>query len=353
MKMGGGLPQQLLLLALLLVSAAAPQVVGVGVGDNSMRIIQEDIIETVNNHPSAGWTASRNPYFSNYTVAQFKHILGVKPAPKNVLSDVPVKTYPRSLELPKEFDARSAWSRCSTIGTILDQGHCGSCWAFGAVESLQDRFCIHFNMSILLSVNDLLACCGFMCGDGCDGGYPIAAWRYFVQNGVVTDECDPYFDQVGCKHPGCEPAYATPKCEKKCKEQNLVWQEKKHFSIDAYRINSDPHDIMVEVYKNGPVEVAFTVYEDFAHYKSGVYKHITGGIMGGHAVKLIGWGTSDAGEDYWLLANQWNRGWGDDGYFKIIRGKNECGIEEDVVAGMPSTKNVIPNFGGAVGTAVV
>jgi len=28
----------------------------------------------------------------------------------------------------------------------LEQGHCGSCWAFGAVESLQDRFCIHFGM---------------------------------------------------------------------------------------------------------------------------------------------------------------------------------------------------------------
>jgi len=40
--------------------------------------------------------------------------------------------------------------------------------------------------------------------------------------------------------------------------------------------------------------------KDFAHYKSGVYKHITGGMMGGHAVKLIGWGTSDAGEDYWV-----------------------------------------------------
>jgi cathepsin B len=37
-----------------------------------------------------------------------------------------------------------------------------------------------------------------------------------------------------------------------------------------------------------------------AHYKTGVYKHITGGVVGGHAVKLIGWGTSDAGEDYWV-----------------------------------------------------
>jgi len=49
---------------------------------------------------------------------------------------------------------------------------------------------------------------------------------------------------------------------------------------------------------------------------------------------------------YWVNTFQ-------DGYFKIIRGKNECGIEEDVVAGMPSTKNMVPNFGGAVGTAVV
>ena len=42
--------------------------------------------------------------------------------------------------------------------------------------------------NISLSVNDLLACCGFLCGSGCDGGYPISAWRYFVHHGVVTEE---------------------------------------------------------------------------------------------------------------------------------------------------------------------
>ncbi|TVT97974.1 hypothetical protein EJB05_56745 [Eragrostis curvula] len=388
--------QQLLLLALFFFSAVAPQVVRavkpnpnpnfmVGERENSLRIIQKDIIETVNKHPNAGWTAAQNPYLANYTIAQFKHILGVKPTPQSVLNDVPAKTYSRSLKLPKEFDARSEWSHCSTIGTILARKRL----YFSLINVLTHIISAYFQMMynvgrdeqikvivalvghlaqwsvsriafafistrISLSVNDLLACCGFMCGDGCDGGYPIMAWRYFVQNGVVTDECDPYFDQSGCKHPGCEPAYPTPKCEKKCKVQNQVWQEKKHFSVNAYRVNSDPHDIMAEVYQNGPVEVAFTVYEDFAHYKSGVYKHITGGMMGGHAVKLIGWGTSDAGEDYWLLANQWNRGWGDDGYFKIIRGRNECGIEEDVVAGLPSTKNTVRSYGSAFrGTAVV
>ncbi|KAG6786963.1 hypothetical protein POTOM_008584 [Populus tomentosa] len=347
------------------------------------RILQDSIVQKVNENPNAGWEATMNPQFSNYSVGEFKYLLGVKPTPGKELRGVPLVRHPKSMKLPKEFDARTAWPHCSTIGRILGQllpvciawfsvfvylifkvlmlcsfvwqmldqlqndrsgkknGHCGSCWAFGAVESLSDRFCIHYGMNLSLSVNDLLACCGWMCGDGCDGGYPIDAWRYFVQSGVVTEECDPYFDDIGCSHPGCEPGFPTPKCERKCADKNKLWAESKHFSVNAYRIASDPHSIMAEVSMNGPVEVAFTVYEDFAHYKSGVYKHITGDVMGGHAVKLIGWGTSDEGEDYWLLANQWNRGWGDDGYFKIKRGTNECGIEEDVVAGLPSTRNLV------------
>ncbi|CAM8898985.1 unnamed protein product [Rhodiola kirilowii] len=304
------------------------------------RILQDDIVKTINEHPNAGWKAAINPKFSDYTVSQFKHILGVKPAPRSLLDSTPVVSHDRSLKLPTEFDARSAWSQCGTISRILDQGHCGSCWAFAAVESLSDRFCIQFGTNMSLSVNDLLACCGFMCGSGCNGGYPIAAWRYFKHHGVVTEECDPYFDDTGCSHPGCEPAYPTPRCVRKCVNKNQIWRSSKHYSVSAYRINSDPQDIMAELYKNGPIEVAFTVYEDFAHYKSGVYKHITGDVMGGHAVKLIGWGTSEDGEDYWLIANQWNKGWGEDGLFKIRRGTNECGIEADPVAGLPSTKNL-------------
>ncbi|BAT86173.1 hypothetical protein VIGAN_04379900 [Vigna angularis var. angularis] len=330
----------------LLLSASYLQIAGAEVEsltalNLNSPILKKSIAQQVNENPEAGWEAAINPRFSNYTVKQFKRLLGAKQTPKNVLGSVPVISHPKSLKLPVNFDARTAWSQCSTIGRILDQGHCGSCWAFGAVESLSDRFCIHFDVNISLSVNDLLACCGFLCGSGCDGGYPLYAWRYLVHHGVVTEECDPYFDQTGCSHPGCEPAYRTPKCVKKCVSGNQLWKKSKHFSVSAYKVNSNPNDIMAEVYKNGPVEVAFTVYEDFAHYKSGVYKHVTGYVLGGHAVKLIGWGTTDDGVDYWLLANQWNREWGDDGYFKIRRGTNECGIEEEVTAGLPSTKNFV------------
>ncbi|GAB2298129.1 Cathepsin B-like protease 3 [Dionaea muscipula] len=304
------------------------------------KLLRESIVSEVNGNPDSGWEAAMSPRFSNYSVGEFKHLLGAKFTPESERRNIPLMTHTKSLKLPTRFDARTAWPQCSTIGRILDQGHCGSCWAFGAVESLSDRFCIQFGMNLSLSVNDLLACCGFLCGNGCNGGYSIYAWRYFVHHGVVTEQCNPYFDDTGCSHPGCEPAYPTPKCERKCKDGNELWKKSKHFSVSSYRINSAPHDIMAEVYKHGPVEVSFTVYEDFAYYKSGVYKHITGGVLGGHAVKLIGWGTTADGNDYWLLANQWNRGWGDDGCFKIKRGTNECGIEDDVVAGLPSSKNL-------------
>ncbi len=99
---------------------------------------------------------------------------------------------------------------------------------------------------------------------------------------------------------------------------------------------------MKELYKNGPVEGAFTVYEDFLLYKSGwfqsiihvhgkstnitwdswsfggylhfvgVYQHVSGSVLGGHAIKILGWGEEN-GVPYWLAANSWNTDWGDNG----------------------------------------
>jgi len=83
---------------------------------------------------------------------------------------------------------------------------------------------------------------------------------------------------------------------------------------------------------NGPVEGAFTVYDDFLTYKSGVYAHTTGSELGGHAIKILGWGT-DNGTPYWIVANSWNEGWGNSGFFNIKRGSDECGIEDGIVAG--------------------
>ena len=61
----------------------------------------------------------------------------------------------------------------------------------------------------------------------------------------------------------------------------------------------------MDIFKNGPSEAVLTVYEDFLQYRSGVYQHVTGSVLGDHAVRLIGWGV-DNDVLYWLAANSWN-----------------------------------------------
>ena len=86
-----------------------------------------------------------------------------------------------------------------------------------------------------------------------------------------------------------------------------------------------------EIYNKGSVEGAFDVYEDFMTYKSGIYKHVEGGYLGGHAIKIIGWGVED-NVKFWICVNE---DWGENGLFRILKGEDECGIESGVVAGEP------------------
>lgn len=75
-------------------------------------------------------------------------------------------------------------------------------------------------------------------------------------------------------------------------------------------------------------------------YITGVYQHLKGKMLGGHAIRILGWGVDGTSNTpYWLVANSWNTDWGDHGYFKIKRGSNECGIESDISAGIPKSSS--------------
>jgi len=307
--------------------------------------LRHDIIRQVNSNPASTWKAGVNTRFSKATVRQAKQLLGVK---KNGFK-LPLSNATISPNLPTSFDARDQWGgMCPSVIEVRDQSACGSCWAFGAVEAMTDRTCIQSQGKTTphLSAEDMNSCCD-SCGFGCDGGDPGSAWQYWATTGVVdggnyTDGgCAPY-SLAPCEHhipkknyPTCPTnEYPTPACPSTC-SNGASFSGSKHIGASAYSVSSDIDAIATEIMTNGPVEVAFTVFEDFLTYKSGVYQYTTGQELGGHAVKMLGWGVwTDGTTPYWIIANSWNGDWGNNGYFLILRGQDECGIEDDVCAGM-------------------
>ncbi|GMR38753.1 hypothetical protein PMAYCL1PPCAC_08948, partial [Pristionchus mayeri] len=288
--------------------------------------------------------------------AKIKVINGVAPSMEELSAQIDkegrVSHETLDADIPESFDARQAWPACGEIGIIRDQSSCGSCWAMATGEIISDRICIasggaqQFN----ISSDDIMSCCGLTCRSGCGGGNPLAAMKFFVSHGVVTGPN--YEDHQGCMpypFPPCEhhntethfdncdnePDYKTPKCDKACVAgYPLTYTQDKHFGKSSYGLTRRVADIQKEIMTNGPVVAAFNVYEDFEKYTGGICTHTAGKYLGGHAVKVIGWGVEN-GTPYWLVSNSWNTDWGEHGLFRIIRGTNDCGFEASMVAGLP------------------
>jgi len=101
-------------------------------------------------------------------------------------------------------------------------------------------------------------------------------------------------------------------------------------------VGPDMQDIQTEIMTNGPVEAGFYVYSDFSTYSGGIYQKSDSSdnyYLGQHAIKVLGWGIEN-NVPYWLCANSWSSDWGEKGFFRILRGSDECGIEACVAAGM-------------------
>eukprot|EP00451_Oxyrrhis_marina_P054662 CAMPEP_0204506352 /NCGR_PEP_ID=MMETSP0471-20130131/109203_1 /ASSEMBLY_ACC=CAM_ASM_000602 /TAXON_ID=2969 /ORGANISM="Oxyrrhis marina" /LENGTH=548 /DNA_ID=CAMNT_0051511349 /DNA_START=66 /DNA_END=1713 /DNA_ORIENTATION=- len=335
---------------------------------------------------NAGWVAEVPPKFE--TVEEAKKHLGAF-LPGHELHQAPaVKEIEVNAEIPSDFDSRTQWPKCGGMAHVRDQSSCGSCWAFGSTDSFQDRACVATGKDVRYSPEDTAFCSD--AGMGCNGGN--SAWDWFKGTGVVTggdffdigkgDTCLPYSLKAcahhippSTKYPACPSSeYPSPRCARQCSETSYSgsYSSDKVRASDAYSVrgvsqiqtelmNNGPMYVAFSVYSdfptyksgvykhtsgsyllmsNGPMYVAFSVYSDFPTYKSGVYKHTSGSYLGGHAVELMGWGTED-GQDYWLVKNSWNEQWGDGGFFKIARGSDECGIEDDVSGGTVSTSVVV------------
>jgi len=304
------------------------------------------------------WTAKLNTKLQDKATlkAHLGSLTPSRPSPQRVAAMKAKQNRPAvetvKADIPKSFDARTAFPECTeTISRIADQSACGSCWAVSAATVMSDRVCIHSKGKITTQVSTAEVTSCAMWWDGCQGGWEDVALDYWVGEGVVSGTgfaedggCKPYpFPE--CEHhqngttsrPPCpKETYQAPDCVAACQPgytENSYYEDKIFGkNLDYF---SGEEEIQQELIKNGPIAVSFRVYEDFVNYNTGVYEHVYGIEEGGHAVRLIGWGEEDDGTKYWIVANNWNDEWAEQGTFRIIRGQNECGIESYGAAALP------------------
>jgi cathepsin B len=345
----------------LVVATAIAQVAGTKIldEDHKVRAITREMVDEINSKKTT-WKAAITTKFANATRADVKKLLGtVLPHEPGYYEPELEKTVfkLKGTAIPDSFDVRTAWPECAAVtGRVRDQSNCGSCWAFGSTEAFNDRHCIATgDAKTIFAPEDTVSCCsGIGCGlsMGCNGGQPSGAWKWFTKTGVSTGgdwgdkdtglTCKPYSMQT-CAHHVTPPEgmvacdtleeYDTPKCSSSCTDTKYSGSYKtdKHMASTSYSVKG-VENMQLELMEKGTLSVSLTVYEDFEAYSSGVYQHVTGKSLGGHAIKMIGWGV-DNGTPYWTCVNSWNDSWGEDGIFRILRGSDECGIESGVVAG--------------------
>jgi cathepsin B len=257
--------------------------------------------------------------FMDWSVSEIKSKLGLLNR-----EDKPKKEilYGDDFDLPASFDTREKWPEC--IHQIRDQQRCGSCWAFAASEVVSDRFCIATNKSVntILSPQDLVSC--DRNDYGCEGGYVDKSWDYIRDVGIVTDDCLPYVSGDGNSRT-CPFNGATGKCKQGAFKKYRVSSHQQHTTIA---------DAKNSLLNEGPLEAAFEVYDDFMSYAGGIYRRTSYNLLGGHAVKVVGWGKDNTdGTEYWIVANSWGKGWGESGFFRIAFG--ECDFESQLWSGLP------------------
>jgi len=201
-------------------------------------------------------------------------------------------------QLPTSVD----WRTKGIISTVKDQGSCGSCWAFGATESIESTVAQDTGKLLTLSTQNVVSCAPNPnhCGGtgGCSGSTAELAFDYVQGHGIASEADYPYKAQTGT-------------CNESIKKIA-------HIVSFVKLIENNYTDIMAALANTGPLAVNVDAMPWFS-YGSGIF---TGcgfnQIDINHVVQLVGYGTEN-GMDYWIVRNSWGSGWGEKGYIRLER----------------------------------
>jgi C1A family cysteine protease len=183
------------------------------------------------------------------------------------------------------------WRNLSKVTPIKNQRSCGSCWAFSAAESFEDAYLARTGKQIILAPQQLLDCSGV--GD-CKGGWYYDAFQYLQTHGGASEGDAPYTGQAGTCNAVLPIRYRA-----------VNW--------DFVSVKDEiplPSEIKRAICAYGPVSSAIAASVAFTAYVSGVFNEQVGDPIN-HAVTIVGW---DDNKDAWLIRNDWDVLWGDQGF---------------------------------------
>ncbi|KAL3986268.1 Papain cysteine protease family protein [Acanthocheilonema viteae] len=206
--------------------------------------------------------------------------------------------------LPINFD----WRTKGVVTPVKNQGSCGSCWAFSVTGNIEGLWAIKTGKLISLSEQELIDC--DVVDNGCNGGLPINAFREIKRmGGLEPEDKYPYKGKNGTCH--------------------LVRRDIAVSIDDAVEIPRNETVMKAWIAQRGPLSVGIDA-ELLAYYKSGIL-HPTRSRCPpsriNHGVLITGYGIQNR-RPYWIIKNSWGQHWGEDGYFRLMRGGDVCGVSD-------------------------